>query len=65
MKYNFDKSGKVHFHQSDERFCGSTKSARLISFDENQVTCGKCKAKDCLTITAQGLETLRSFGYQV
>ena len=46
----------VHFHRSDDRFCGSSQKRRRFSFDENEINCQACKAKDCLQLTAQGVE---------
>lgn len=52
----------IHFHSSDDRFCGSTKQGRRFTLDPNAVTCRKCAAQDTFVLSEQGWETLRSFG---
>jgi hypothetical protein len=44
----------THFHNSDERFCGSRKRVRKFTFDPNAVTCHACKSRDRLWLTPQG-----------
>jgi hypothetical protein len=59
-----DKTGEVHFHSSDDRFCGSKQVARRFSLDENEVSCPHCKAKDGFVLSQEGREYLRSIGYE-
>jgi hypothetical protein len=49
-----DKSGKVHFHHSDPRFCGSRARGRQFTFDVNAVTCPKCDGNITVRLSAQG-----------
>jgi hypothetical protein len=44
----------VHFHSSDERFCGSTLPYRQFTLDPNDVTCAQCAAGDTFVLTEQG-----------
>jgi hypothetical protein len=53
----------IHFHSSDDRFCGSAKIGRRFTLDENEVTCLDCKSNDRLILTEQGAELLKSLGY--
>jgi hypothetical protein len=41
----------VHFHHSDERFCGSKKQFRRFSLDPNEITCRKCASKDTFVLS--------------
>ena len=50
----------VHFHSSDDRFCGSRSQPREFSLDPNEVTCRACQDGDRLTLSPQGLEYVRS-----
>lgn len=36
----------IHFHSSDERFCGSRVQGRAFSAFANDVTCPICRAND-------------------
>jgi hypothetical protein len=47
-------SSPVHFHSSDDRFCGSTQPGRQFSLDQDAVTCPGCKGQDTLVLTPQG-----------
>lgn len=51
----------IHFHSSDDRFCGSTIRPRQFTTDPNEVTCCACQARDTFTITEQGLAAIREF----
>lgn len=48
----------VHFHSSDDRFCGTDEMGRRFTLEPNDVTCELCMENDRLEITAQGLVTL-------
>jgi hypothetical protein len=50
----------IHFHSSDERFCGTKEKFRQFALDENSVTCQECKDADCLELSQQGKEYLAS-----
>lgn len=41
----------IHFHSSDDRFCGDQQSARRFSLDPNEVTCAACQRRDCFTLS--------------
>jgi hypothetical protein len=43
----------IHFHNSDDRFCGSRSQSRQFSFEANKVTCQRCMSNDTLTLTEQ------------
>lgn len=45
----------IHFHHSDDRFCGLTKQFREFAIDANEVTCPTCKAQDTFVLSAEAL----------
>lgn len=40
----------IHFHSSDERFCGSRIKGRQFTFNTESVTCPVCRAKDAAEV---------------
>lgn len=53
----------IHFHSSDDRFCGSKEVARQFTLEPNDVTCGACQAKDTFTLSPSGRACLAGLGY--
>lgn len=53
----------IHFHGSDDRFCGSTHPIRRFTLDPNEVTCQACKDRDTFILSASGTASLRELGY--
>lgn len=51
----------VHFHHSDDRFCGSRAKGREFTFDVDRVSCPKCEGKIGLFITEQGQQAIAEF----
>lgn len=51
---------KVHFFSFDPRFCGSTKKARRVSTDPNEITCSACGGGDTFELSEQGRVYLAS-----
>lgn len=49
----------VHFHSSDERFCGA-RGTRRFTLDPNAVTCGRCMARDRFVLSHEATEYVRS-----
>lgn len=53
-------TSEIHFHSSDDRFCGSTEQARRFSFDPHKVTCARCQDRDCFVLSTEAAEYVRS-----
>lgn len=47
-------NGFIHFHNSDDRFCGSTQPGRQFAVDDCKVTCPKCRPLIMAMVTIQG-----------
>jgi hypothetical protein len=43
----------VHFHSSDERFCGTRQQLRQFTFDPNAVSCPRCQERDRFELSEQ------------
>lgn len=48
----------VHFHHSDDRFCGSTGKFRCFALDPNEVTCPRCMSRDTFVLSEGGQKFL-------
>jgi Zn finger protein HypA/HybF involved in hydrogenase expression len=44
---------KIHFHSSDDRFCGCREVGRQFSMEVNEITCDSCKAKDTFVLSPE------------
>lgn len=55
------KKKPIHFHSSDDRFCGSTTQLRCFTFDPNEVTCRSCQGKDTFVLSPSGLALIAEF----
>lgn len=45
----------IHFHSSDERFCGSKRLGRRFTLSAHEVTCPVCRAKDAAQMVKAAL----------
>jgi hypothetical protein len=54
---------RIHFHSSDDRFCGAVETQRRFTLDPNKVTCGDCKGRDTLTLSEDAKQYLGDRGY--
>ena len=50
---------EIHFHRTDDRFCGSVDQMRQFSTDPNTVTCQHCKDRDGFGLSGQARDFLR------
>lgn len=50
----------IHFHHSDDRFCGSQEQPRRFTLDPNEVTCPDCQAKDTFVLSPAGEAYVKS-----
>jgi hypothetical protein len=41
----------IHFHHSDDRFCGSHQQMRRFATDPNKVTCADCMSRDTFVLS--------------
>ena len=51
-----ETTNPIHFHSGDDRFCGSTASAREFSLDPNEITCPSCGNKDTFILSDEARE---------
>jgi len=55
----------VHFHSSDDRFCGSREAAREFSFDPNIVSCKRCQSRDTFVLSPEAAAFVASLSVGV
>lgn len=44
----------VHFHRSDDRFCGSEQQCRRFALNDAEVTCPACRHRTVAMVSCQG-----------